>query len=404
MSLSKRTPLVVVHSVPGTWLPATQAWLYDQVRMLPDPVVSHVVCDRIEHADRFPTDHVHVPETPRSKSRLAPLRGRRYDDFLRRTVIDLRADVIHSHFGPEAWRNLRTAEDLDVAHVVSFYGYDVNQLPRRRRWRTRFRTLFRSVDRVLCEGEHMAECLRQLGCPAGTLRVQRLGVELSTLPYRPRSWDGRAPLRVLLAAAFREKKGLPLAIEALGRIAGDVDLSITLVGEATSAAASRAEKARIEETLDRTGLNSRTTRLGFQPWATLREEAYAHHLHVAPSLTASDGDTEGGAPITLIALAATGMPVVSTRHCDIPGVIWPGVTGYLARERDVDDLERQIRRAIDAAPQWTPMLDAGRQWIEDHFDAVAQGGRLAEIYERLAGGPIPLTLPVHDLTDGRQAA
>ncbi|MCP3903386.1 MAG: colanic acid biosynthesis glycosyltransferase WcaL [Planctomycetes bacterium] len=404
MSNSNGTSLLVVHSVPGSWLPPTQAWLYDQVRMLPAPIESHVVCDGVEHADRFPMDYVHTARAPRAASRLARLRGARYDDLLYRTVIDVGADVIHSHFGPEAWRNLPAAGALDVAHVVSFYGYDVNQLPRHRRWRRRYRTLFRTVDRVLCEGEHMAACLRQLGCPADTVQVQRLGVDLATLPYRPRSWDGREPLRVLLASAFREKKGLPLAIEALGRIAGDVELAVTLVGDATPAASSLAEKSRINEALDRTGLRRRTTHLGFQPWAALRELAYTHHLHVAPSRTASDGDTEGGAPVTLIAFAATGMPVVSTHHCDIPGVIRPDVSGYLAREDDVDDLERQIRRAIDAAPRWTPMLDAGRAWIEDRFDAAAQGARLAEIYQSLAAEPTSLTTPAHDAAEWREAA
>ncbi|MCP3905087.1 MAG: colanic acid biosynthesis glycosyltransferase WcaL [Planctomycetes bacterium] len=397
-------PMVVVHSVPGSSLPLTQGWLLEQVRRLPPRIESHVVSDEIDQTDRMPLSNVHTADRPGSRSPIARLHGRRSDDLLRKTVLDVRADVIHSHSGPEGWNNLRTAEALDVAHVVSFHGADVGQLPQRRRWRSRYRSLFRSVDRVLCEGDHMADRLAELGCPQAKLLVHRIGVDLASLAYRPRTWDGHEPLRVLLAATFLEKKGLPLAVEALGRIAEDVDLSITIVGDATPTAASRSEKARLETELDRSGLRSRTTCIGFQPWDVLLEEAYAHHLHIAPSLTASDGDTEGGAPITLIALVATGMPVVSTRHCDIPGVIWPGVTGYLAREHDVDDLELQIRRSIDGAPQWPKMLDAGLRWIADHFDAAAQGERLAELYERLVGGPATLAFPTHAVTAQRRAA
>jgi len=74
--------------------------------------------------------------------------------------------------------------------------------------------------------------------------------------------------------------------------------------------------------------------LGFQPHAILFEEAYKNHIFLSPSVTALDGDTEGGAPVTIIEMAATGMPIISTKHCDIPEVIKDGVTGFLANERD----------------------------------------------------------------------
>ncbi len=51
-----------------------------------------------------------------------------------------------------------------------------------------------------------------------------------------------------------------------------------------------------------------------------------HHLFLSPSVTAPDGDSEGGAPVSIIEAAATGMPVVSTTHCDIPQAVDDGVT------------------------------------------------------------------------------
>ena len=63
-----------------------------------------------------------------------------------------------------------------------------------------------------------------------------------------------------------------------------------------------------------------------------------HDVFLAPSVTASNGDTEGGAPVAIIEMAASGMPIVSTRHCDIPSVVLDGVTGLLAAERDSEGL------------------------------------------------------------------
>ena len=70
--------------------------------------------------------------------------------------------------------------------------------------------------------------------------------------------------------------------------------------------------------------------LGYVSRETLREEAYEHDVFLAPSVTASNGDTEGGAPVAIIEMSASGMPIVSTNHCDIPSVVLDGVTGLLA--------------------------------------------------------------------------
>jgi colanic acid/amylovoran biosynthesis glycosyltransferase len=384
-------PLVILHAVPGAWLPATQTWLHDQVRLLPDPVVSHVVCDRVEHADRFRVPNVHAAEADparrrltdgwRSRVRSALGRGR-HRDLVIRTARTTGADVLHSHFGPEGWRNNVAARRLGLAHVVSFYGYDVG-LPRRHpRWARRYRALFDHVDRVLCEGYHMAARLRDLGCPPEKVTVHRLGIDLDAIPFRPRAWTPGTTLRVLLAAAFRPKKGLPDAIEALGRLRREVDLEITIIGDATGGAESEAEKRRILDAIARHDLADRVAPLGFRSRRVLHEQAARHHLLLAPSRTADDGDTEGGAPVTLIEMAASGMPIVSTHHADIPGVLRDGETAFLARPGDPHDLAAKIRTTLDAAPRWPEMLAAGRRWIEARFDARAQAERLTTLYRQ----------------------
>ena len=123
--------------------------------------------------------------------------------------------------------------------------------------------------------------------------------------------------------------------------------------------------------------------LGYQPHDTLFEEALKHHVFLSPSVHSSDGDTEGGAPVALIDLSATGMPVVSTVHCDIPNVILDEQSGLLAAERDVEGLVDRLKWLIDHPERWEAMALAGRQHIEAEFDAAAQGRRLAEHYQRL---------------------
>jgi colanic acid/amylovoran biosynthesis glycosyltransferase len=206
----------------------------------------------------------------------------------------------------------------------------------------------------------MARCLRELGCPEEKVAA--------------------------IAWAYpKEKKGLPRGIEALGRLRGSLDLELTIIGGASPSTDGLAEEQRIHAAIDRAGLRSRVRLLGYQPQRVLHEEARRHHLFLAPSLTAADGDTEGGAPVTLIEMAASGMPIVSTRHCDIPGVVEDEVTGLLAPEADTGALTERIERMVEMSDGWAAMLAAGRRRVEESFDARAQGVRLAEIYAELVG-------------------
>ncbi len=389
--------LRVLHCVPGAWLPVTQSWLYDQARFLPQDVQSHIACDRVENAADFGAPSLHSRDAMAWWRRGvdAALRAARLSrSGLHRSIIARQCaaggeplEVLHSHFGPEGWRNLALAKRRGMKHVVTFYGYDVNCLPRvNPRWRDRYRELFAEADLILCEGEHMASCIATLGCEERKIRVHRLGIDLDAVEFAPRSWTAGEPLRALMAASFREKKGLSLGIEALGRLRDELDLRITIIGDATAAAGSAEERERILDAIERHKLGDRVRMLGFQPHEALRREAKEHHLFLAPSLTATDGDTEGGAPVAVIEMAAAGMIVVSTNHCDIPGVVQHDRTGFLARDGDADDLAMQIRRAVRASHRWPQMQRDARRWIARQFDARVQGERLAAIYAEVCAG------------------
>lgn len=380
--------LKVIHSTP-VWLPQTQTWMYQQIARLPEWVESHVVCERTEHLDQFALPHIHsleqaAPVRQRWDRLMLQLRLRRHLGLLVSVACKHHVPLLHSNFGNIGWANRGAVRAAKLKHVVSFYGLDVNYLPQQnRKWFKHYRNLFREVDRILCEGPHMARCIVALGCPEEKIRVHHLGVDLESLPYRPRTRQEGEPLRILLAASFQEKKGLPYALEALGRLQHELPIEVTVIGDARNEPRSLAEKQRILEVISRTRLGEKVRLLGYQPHATMHAEAERHHLFLSPSVTASDGDTEGGAPVSLIEMAASGMLLVSTTHADIPSVIRHEETGLLAPERDVDALVTHLRYLAKHPERWPAMLDAGRRHIEAHYDAKKQGLALAERYQEL---------------------
>ena len=85
-------------------------------------------------------------------------------------------------------------------------------------------------------------------------------------------------------------------------------------------------------------------------------------------------------------MAASGMPIISTTHCDIPEVILHRKTGLLAAERNVEELVDHIRWFIGHPDQWLAMLNSGRAHIEQNYAATGQGSRLGDIYRNLIEG------------------
>ncbi|MDG5766529.1 glycosyltransferase [Balneolales bacterium ANBcel1] len=384
--------ITVVHSFP-VWLPQTQTWLYNQVRSLPENVTSHIVCKSTGNLDQFHLPNIHALMGGYSRLSDISTRALRHVDYHLYTALKINAirpQILHSHFGTVGWKNDRMLRLLpgqirrNIRHVVTFYGQDVVHIPKTKPvWRKRYRKMFRNVDMVLCEGTHMAMKVRELGCPAEIIRVHHLGVDLEAIPFRPRKKRENQPCRILMAAAFRPKKGFLYGLRALERISARHDIEVTLVGDSTGDNISELEKQRIESFVAASGLAGKVAYTGFLSQHQLNRLAADHHIYLAPSVTAEDGDSEGGAPVSLIEMAASGMPVVSSRHCDIPEVLPENECGLLADERDVDELEAHLDLLLSHPESWLDLTVTAREHLESHYDAKKQGESLSRKYFRL---------------------
>jgi colanic acid/amylovoran biosynthesis glycosyltransferase len=373
---------VVMHAV-REYLPRTENWIFEQIRQAKG-VFPVVVADAKSNPDAFPLADVHAASE-------LPLAGA--VDFVNRVhrraayanwpgtyagvIGTYRPSVIHAHFGDRGVLMLGTALKHGIPIVTTFYGYDVSKMPLEAKWVPRLRWLFEKGDRFLAEGPHMRGKLIALGCPAEKVFVQHLGVEPAAIPFRERTPDG-GPTRVLMAASFREKKGLAYGIEAFARVATRRPgaLLLTVIGDGPL-------RPELEAIVARHQAGSFVRWLGYQPHHVFLEEALAAHLFVSPSVVAADGDTEGGAPVTLIEAQATGLPILATTHADIPEVTVPGRSAHLVAERDADALEERLAWLVDHPEAWAEMGRAGRAHVEAEFDSQVLGKRLEEHYRAI---------------------
>lgn len=389
-----RASKIKVLQAVECWLPQTMTWLYNHFRYLAPDIESLVVAQWTQNLDQFPVDHLSSlerrPQAPGLTKRFARSIGawdenREQLALLQQVIGRSAPSILHSHFGQCGWANAGVARRQGVPHVVSCYGLDISYLPHiDRRWLSRYRRMSDQVDAVLCEGPHMARSIAAAGVDPAKIRVFRLGIDLDRIPFVPRKNLLGAPKRFLIAGSFREKKGIPYALEALGLLSEDCpDIAITVVGDSSGSARDEAEKRKIMELTDQYGLRDRTRFLGYQHYDVLLREFYRHDVFISPSVTAKDGDTEGGAPVTLIEAAASGMPVISTLHCDVPFVLASENQPYLAPERDAAALVHAVHRLLRLA-DWNPIVSANRCLIESELDVRQQAQKLSQLYRDLS--------------------
>jgi len=380
----------VIHSYP-IWLPQTQTWMYHLVRALSDENVrTTILCEKRKHAAQFSLPDIVTlsHEHPiRYHLEYAARKFRLFHQLplICRELVKRRPALLHSHFGNFGWRDMHAVRNTKIPHLVTFYGADCSMLPKKKPvWRSRYKLLFKNCNYVLCEGPYMARTLRSLGCTEQKIKIQPIGVDTKSITFAPRRWDGHCTLKVLIVASFRPKNGIPDALQALSIIGKDIPLSITIIGDAANDKVSKDEKQKIISTVQKCGLTNRIRFTGYLPYEQIKRESYCHHIFLQPSKWAPDGDSEGGAPVTILEMMASGMPVVSSNHCDIPFIMTHKKHGFLALEGDCNSIVQGIRWWIDNLENWEIILTEGYKRILQQFDLSVQALRMTQIYEEFS--------------------
>jgi len=370
----------VAHIIPG-YLNLAENWIYELIRRHQryPPVV---LTSSTRNLALFPLPNGRIVALERRSLLVRALDrcerqllGRPIPSFLR-AVRRSDAALIHAHFGDVGWTHLFLAEQTGRPLIASFYGYDVEMRGRDPLWRKRYQELFARGQALLCLGEWMRGQLIGLGCPPAKALVLPFGADLERLTFRPRSWDGRGPVRAVMVANFVPKKGHMIALEALAQVRQQVpSAELWLVGDGEL-------RPQIEAHIQALGLTQAVRLLGRVPYPLTGGIGDEAQLFVLPSHTAPDGNQEG-LPMVLIEAQAIGLPVLSTVHACIPEVVAHGESGLLAPEGDVAGLVANWLALLEQPARWPAMGARGRQIVEARYNAATQAERLEELYESL---------------------
>jgi colanic acid/amylovoran biosynthesis glycosyltransferase len=360
------------------YLDQTLTWIYGQISH--NKEYRHIVAaQKTKNLNQFPLDEIYCLKKDLSKPALLynNLIYRLFQNypFFHKIIKQTNARVIHAHFGNVGYKAIGLSQHHKIPLITSFYGHDATTLAKRKKYQKRYKVLFQKGHRFLVEGNNMKKVLMQLGCPENKITVFHLGVEVNNYPFKVRTISAENPVKFLFAATLTEKKGAGYAVKAFAKVLEKhPNAVLRMIGEGP-------ENEMITQLISDLGIEEKIEREGYVPYEVLVKRIYEADIFVQPSVTASDGNTEGGAPVALIDAQATGIPILATFHADIPEVVIHEKTGLLAPERDVDSLAENMLKLIETPGLCEKLGRNGRKHVEENYNIIKQGKLLGHIYD-----------------------
>ena len=281
-------------------------------------------------------------------------------------------DVVHAHFVEVGGRcgMLQSLGLLDAPIVTSFHGADVSA-----EQTSDYKVLVDFAQKhstlFTYNTEFIASKAEAMGFPRKPMRHLPVGLEMAKFPFHDRAGRNER-VEILSVARLDEAKGIHVALESLARVAEKgIDFRYRVVGEGPW-------RERLEKQISAFGLTGKVELTGWRSQADVARLLKEADIFLLPSITGTDGRTEGQG-LALQEAQATGLPVVATIHNGFPENIDCGKTGLLVPENDVPSLTEAICLLVGSQPLRLQIGAAARKYVEKKFDIGILADRQEEI-------------------------
>ena len=299
-------------------------------------------------------------------------------------VRQLKPVLIHAQFGLSGALILPWARSLRLPLLVHYRGADATITAETSRYTSlnhwiyfqRKEALKREARLFITVSKFIKNKLLEQGFPPEKIIAHYHGVDLDK--FHPDPDLPREPI-VLFVGRLTEKKGCEYLIRAMAKVQSELpEVELVVIGDGPL-------KPSLETLAAK--LLHRYQFLGLQPPNVVKNLMNKSRLLAAPSITASDGDSEG-LPNVVLEAHAMALPVVSTTHAGIPEAVIHGETGFLTQERDVEALAAYSQQLLQDSELWQRFSAKGRDRVEAHFDRTKQTRVLEDIYAAILKGEL----------------
>lgn len=295
---------------------------------------------------------------------------------LQRLLEDLRPQIIHAHFGPDATYVLPTAARNSLPMIATFHGADATSVQFSKRssvYRRRLEHLFAYAHSLHAVSDFIAARLLSLGAPADKVKRIYIG---TTCEYAESTRGVQDTPYILFVGRLVEKKGLGDLLTAVSMLKPELrDTPVHIVGDGP---------LRQKWETEARSHNVKATFHGGQPSSYVSKLMQESAIFCVPSKTAANGDSEGLGMVFLEA-GLHALPTVTYRHGGIPEIILHEKTGLLAPEGNIGALAENLSRMLTDGELRRRYGDAARERVTRNFNITHQIPQLEQLYDDASG-------------------
>ncbi len=378
MQNANKKPTVILFN--SLLLPPSQTFIRDPAEKFQQFTAYYVGSRRVPGLE-LPSERTLVINPGNSQGKiqeqLFKLSG--YAPKLYQQVKQLNPVLIHAQFGLSGVLVLPWIKSLNIPLIVHYRGADATVKLEHSRYTSlnhwiyfnRLETLKQKTTLFLTVSKFIQQKLLENGFPPEKIRPHYHGVDIQK--FCPSSEIQREPI-VLFVGRLTEKKGCEYLIKAMSQVQTEKpEVKLIIIGDG--------ELKTQLETLAAQHLKNYEF-LGTQSPETVRNWMNRSRILIAPSVTASQGDSEG-LPNVVLEAQAMKLPVISTYHAGIPEAILHGETGFLTPEKEIKKLAEYSLKLLNNLDLWQQFSQRGREQVELNFNQDKQAAVLETIYQSI---------------------
>ena len=262
---------------------------------------------------------------------------------------------------------------VDCENCREVFDFDEYRVPMGSR-KSYYRRQMEKVTAFVSPSRYLADAYLRAGFDPRKMHVIWNGVE--TEKYTGIRVEPAEQVRITFAGIFGAHKGVEYLIRAAALLK-DTDIVVNLAGKGDDEPKYRA----LAEELD---IGERIRFLGYVDNAKMLEIYKETDIFCLPAVSPENQ------PVTITEAMACGIPVIASRIGGVPELVEDGVTGYLVKPKDAEDLAEKIRMMVSDRKKMKLMGEAGRvRMKENDFHALAK--KLSALYDAIQPGQAPET-------------
>ncbi len=291
-------------------------------------------------------------------------------------------DIVHCQFGPNGIKavNFRELGLLKGKLITSFHGFDVNDReflswPSHYSRKGLYRDLIPQCEAFTVSSSFTMSTAEALGIPPEKIVV--LPVGLDTGKFKKQGISGSSAKPILLTIArLVPFKGLKYSVEAVKILQqSHTSLEYHIVGEGVL-------RRELEEQIKKLQLEEHVFLHGAVPQEEVIRYYSLAQVFILAGIVAEDGEVETQG-LAVQEAQSMELPVVVSNAGGLPEGVIDGATGFIVPQKNVMAIVEKVDLLLRNPELMSKMGEAGRKYVEEHFDNKVQHRKLMQLYQEV---------------------